>query len=52
MDLGFLGRLEMRTDYRDTSKPAVLNSDAVLSEYQHVADETLAALARITAAAT
>jgi ATP-binding protein involved in chromosome partitioning len=52
MDLGFLGRLEMRADYRDTSKPAVLNSDAVLSEYQHIADETLAALAKITAAAT
>jgi hypothetical protein len=42
----------MRTDYRDTSKPAVLNSDAVLSEYQHVADETVAALGKLTAAAT
>ena len=52
MDLGFLGRLEMRTDYRDTSKPAVLNSDAVLSEYLHVADETLEALGKLTAAAT
>ena len=52
MDLGFLGRLEMRTDYRDTSKPAVLNSDAVLSEYEHVADETVAALGKLTAAAT
>ena len=50
MDLGFLGRLEMRTDYRDTSKPAVLNSDAVLSEYEHVADETLAALGKLSAA--
>ena len=47
MGLDFLGRLPMRTDYRDTSKPAVLNSDAVMSEYQHVADETVAALGRL-----
>ena len=38
MDLNFLGRLEMRTDYRDTSKPTVLNSNTVLNEFQSIVD--------------
>ncbi len=49
LDLSFLGRLEMRSDYRDTSKPAVLNSDAVLAEYKGIAEQTLEALERVEA---
>ena len=44
MGLNFLGRIEMRSDYRDTSKPTVLNSNAVMEEYQHIVRQTLAAL--------
>ena len=36
MGLSFLGRLALRPDYRDTSKPAVLLSDEVRSEYEAV----------------
>lgn len=36
MDLNFLGRLELRPDYRDTSKPTVLSSKVVSEEYQHL----------------
>ena len=38
MDLTFLGRLDMRPDYRDTSKPTVLNSNIVLNEFKVIAD--------------
>ena len=38
MDLPFLGRLELRSDYRDTSKPTVLNSQVVLEEYRHIGE--------------
>ena len=44
MDLRFLGRLELRPEYRDTSKPTVLICDEVLSEYRHIADGAKAAL--------
>ena len=44
MDLTFLGRLELRPDYRDTSKPTVFISEEVLSEYRHIADGAKAAL--------
>jgi ATP-binding protein involved in chromosome partitioning len=44
MDLNFLGRLEMRTDYRDTSKPTVLNSNTVLNEFQSIVDGMKAGL--------
>ena len=44
MDLAFLGRLELREDYRDTSKPTVLNSADVLAEYRHIAEQTKLAL--------
>ena len=37
MGLSFLGRLEMRTDYRDTSRPTVLSSVRVLQEYRDIA---------------
>jgi len=36
MDLNFLGRLQMRSDYLDTSKPTVLNSNTVLNEFQTI----------------
>ena len=39
-----MGRLELRPDYRDTSKPTVLTSEEVLAEYRHVAQEVKSAL--------
>ena len=36
-DLDFLGRIELRSDYRDTSRPTVLLSKDVLGEYEHIA---------------
>ena len=44
MGLAFLGRLELRPDYRDTSKPAVLLSKEVMAEYSHIAEQTRALL--------
>ena len=44
MDLKFLGRLELRPEYRDTSKPAVLTSKTVLREYQRIVAEIRSAL--------
>ena len=44
MDLRFLGRLALRKDYRDTSKPTVLTSKQVMQEYRHIAAETESAL--------
>ena len=44
MDLSFLGRLELRPDYRATSKPTVLTSKEVLEEYRHIAEEVKSAL--------
>ena len=37
LDIAFLGKLEMRSDYRDVSKPAALTSKAVRGEYRHIA---------------
>ena len=48
MDLNFLGRLEMRSDYRDTSKPTVLNSEDVLAEYRHIVKQASLALEKLT----
>ena len=48
LDLAFLGRTEMRADYRDVSRPTVLTSKAVRDEYRHIArsmEETLNSLA-------
>ncbi len=47
MDLLFLGRLELRSDYRDTSRPTVLNSEAVLAEYRHIAEQAKLALEKV-----
>jgi ATP-binding protein involved in chromosome partitioning len=44
MDLNFLGRLQMRSDYLDTSKPTVLNSNIVLNEFQTIIDGMKAGL--------
>jgi ATP-binding protein involved in chromosome partitioning len=51
MDLPFLGRLELREDYRDTSRPTVLNSKAVLSEYRSIAEQAKLALEKVAAGA-
>ena len=48
LDLAFLGRTEMRADYRDVSRPTVLTSKAVRDEYRHIAlsmEEALNSLA-------
>ena len=44
LDLDFLGRLALRPDYRDTSKPTALLSNAVLGEYAGIAAKATAAL--------
>ncbi len=44
LDLAFLGRLEMRSEYRDVSKPAALTSKAVRGEYRRIAAAVDAAL--------
>ncbi|MEE8443414.1 MAG: Mrp/NBP35 family ATP-binding protein [Dehalococcoidia bacterium] len=36
MDLPFLGRLELRRDYRDGSRPTILLSDEVRQEYERI----------------
>ena len=51
MDLEFLGRLELRPEYRDTSKPTVLNSKKVLNEYLKIAERAKAALEKVAAEA-
>ena len=51
MDLKFLGRLELRPDYRDTSKPTVLASKEVLEEYRHIAEQAKSALKAVAAEA-
>ena len=37
----FLGRIELRSDYRDTSRPACLHSKRVRNEYNYLADKLL-----------
>ena len=51
MDLEFLGRLEMRSEYRDTSKPTALNDNRVLDEYRHIADGVKSTLTAVEVAA-
>jgi len=48
MELPFLGRLEMRKEYRDTSKPTVLNSKDVLKEYRQIALQAKTSLEEVT----
>ncbi|MBM3934968.1 MAG: Mrp/NBP35 family ATP-binding protein [SAR202 cluster bacterium] len=47
MGLPFLGRLEMRKEYRDTSKPATVTSRQVFKEYQHVVEQLKAQLSKL-----
>ena len=51
MELQFLGRLELRSDYRDTSKPTVLTSKKVREEYRGIASEVTSALDAVAATA-
>ena len=51
LGLDFLGRLEMREAYRDTSKPTVLNNKDVRDEYRAIAENVRAALDKVPAAA-
>ena len=44
LGLDFLGRLDLRPDYRDTSKPTALLSNAVLAEYAGIAAKATAVL--------
>jgi ATP-binding protein involved in chromosome partitioning len=51
MGLDFLGRIELRGDYQDTSKPTVLTSGDVLAEYESIVDRVKTALEKTPAAA-
>ena len=51
MDLKFLGRIELRGDYRDTSKPTVLSSKRVREEYASIARAAKGSLEAVAAAA-
>ena len=44
MDLEFLGDLQLRPEYRDTSKPTVLTSEEVKDEYKKIAENAIKAL--------
>ena len=44
MGIPFLGRLELRADYRDGSKPTVLISKEVYEEYENIAKQIVPAL--------
>lgn len=48
MGLQFLGRTEMRKDYRSANKPASLSSKDVRKEYEHIAERVKEALAGIS----
>ena len=48
MELPFLGRLEMRKEYRDTTKPTVLNRKDVLKEYRQIALRAKTSLEDVT----
>jgi hypothetical protein len=44
MGLAFLGRLELRSEYRDMAKPTVLKEKSVLEEYRNVIKKSTIAL--------
>ena len=50
MDLKFLGRIDLRGDYRDTSKPTVLSSKRVREEYVSIAQAAKGSLEAVAAA--
>ena len=47
LEIPFLGRIEMRADYRDTSRPASLGNNAVLDEYRAIAEGVGGALVAV-----
>ena len=47
LEIPFLGTIAMRADYRDTSKPTVLNNNDVLQEYRAIAAGVGATLAAV-----
>ena len=47
LEIPFLGRIEMRADYRDTSRPTTLGNNAVLDEYRAIAKEVGSALVAV-----
>ena len=49
MGVAFMGRMDLRADYRDTSRPTVLTSPLVASEYESVALALEPALAAVRA---
>ena len=51
MDLEFLGRIDLRGDYRDTSKPTVLSSKKVREEYASITRAAKGSLEAVAAAA-
>jgi len=44
LNLDFLGAIEIKADYQDTSKPTSLLSNEVLSEYRNIVDNALKSL--------
>ena len=50
MDLTFLGRIDLRGDYRDTSRPTVLSSKKVREEYVSIAQAAKGSLEAVAAA--
>ena len=44
MGLDFLGAIQLRPEYRDTSRPTVLNSEDVKNEYKRIAESAVKAL--------
>lgn len=46
LDLKFLGKLALRPDYRDTSRPTVLTSKEVLTEFRELITESEATLTK------
>ena len=51
LDLNFLGRVEMRSDYRDVSKPTVLTSKSVRNEYKEIVKSMGSALGELAVGA-
>ena len=49
LDLAFLGRTEMRADYKDVSRPTVLTSKAVRDEYRQIAQSMEEAISSLAA---
>ena len=50
MDLTFLGRIDLRGDYRDTSRPTVLSSKKVREEYVSIAQAAKGSLEAVASA--